>query len=149
MQCRTPAICGGIPWVRFPVAPILQPELSNPLYLRLVCETLRAKGLDCFPSGWYGNAPAIKAFLEEKEWQFAVDYETSVGANIVRGSLLVIARAIADSGDSVLVWSRAQQVVSQERPQASTLSVLQCADNLTGCRRSEYCYQQLEPGVPQ
>lgn len=114
MQCRTPAIRGGIPWARFPVAPILQPELSNPLYMRLVCETLQAKGLDCFPSGWYGIAPAIKAFLEEKERQFAVDYETSVGANIVRGSLLAIARAIADSGDSVLVWSRAQQVVSQE-----------------------------------
>lgn len=108
-----------------PITPILQPELSNPLYLKLVCETLRARDLDRLPSGWLGLAPTIRAFLDEKERQFAEEYETSVGANIVGGSLRAIARAIADSGDASLAWSRAQQVVSQERPQASALPVVE------------------------
>ena len=34
-----------------PISPILQPELSNPLYLRLVCETLRSRGLHRLPAG--------------------------------------------------------------------------------------------------
>ena len=108
-----------------PITPILQPELSNPLYLRLVCETIRARGLDRLPSGWLGLAPVIRAFLEEKERQFAGEYDTSGGANIVTGSLRAIARAIADSGDAALTWSRAQQVISQARPQANNLPVLE------------------------
>lgn len=108
-----------------PIAPILQPELSNPLYLRLVCETLHARGLTHLPKGWVGLAPAIRGFLDEKEKQFAVEYETSAGADIVSGSLRAIARAIADSDDSALSWSRAMQVISEVRPQASALPVLQ------------------------
>ncbi|MBI3249539.1 MAG: hypothetical protein HYZ50_23805 [Deltaproteobacteria bacterium] len=108
-----------------PIAPILQPELSNPLYLRLVCETLRARGLNHLPAGWIGLAPVIREFLDEKEKQFAVEHETSGGANIVSGSLRAIARAIADSGDSALSWSRARQVIFETRPQANTLPVLE------------------------
>jgi hypothetical protein len=108
-----------------PVVPILQPELSNPLYLRLVCETLRARGLTHLPAGWAGLAPVIKGFLDEKEKQFAVEYEKSVGANIVSGSLRAIARAIAESSDVVISWSRAQKVISEAKPQANTLPVLE------------------------
>ena len=50
-----------------PIMPILQPELSNPLYLRLCCETLQARGLTRLPTGWFGLSPVVKAFLEEKE----------------------------------------------------------------------------------
>ena len=37
--------------------------MSNPLYLRLVCETLRANNLDRLPTGWFGLAPVIGALL--------------------------------------------------------------------------------------
>ena len=103
----------------------MQPELSNPLYLKLVCETLRALGYNHLPTGFYGVAPAIKAFLEEKERQFAIEHETNRRADIVGGSLRAIARTIADSDDSSLSWSRAQQVIYKARPQARTLPVLE------------------------
>jgi len=108
-----------------PIAPILQPELSNPLYLKLICETLRARGLRRLPSGWKGLAPTIRAFLDEKERKFAAEHETDVGANIVSGSLKAIASAIVDSSDTSLPWSEAHQVVSKARPHASTLQVLE------------------------
>jgi len=108
-----------------PIAPILQPELSNPLYLRLVCETLHARGLHRLPSGWHGIAPTIRAFLDEKERQFMAEYETGTGARIVSGCLMAIARAVAASGESALSWSQAQQVVSTAKPHASTLPVLE------------------------
>ena len=108
-----------------PISPILQPELSNPLYLRLVCETLRSRGLHRLPAGWHGLAPTIRAFLQEKERQFAAEHETSEGANIVSGSLMAIVRTIAEASDTVLSWSQAQRVISDERPQASTMQVLE------------------------
>ena len=108
-----------------PISPILQPELSNPLYLRLVCETLRLRGLRRLPVGWHGIAPTIRAFLQEKERQFAAEHETSEGANIVSGSLMAIVRTIADASDTVLSWSQAQRVISNARPQTSTMQVLE------------------------
>ena len=107
-----------------PISPILQPELSNPLYLRLVCETLHSRGLHHLPVGWHGLAPTIRAFLQEKERQFAAEYETSESANIVGGSLMAIVRAIADANDTVLSYSQAQRIISEARPQASTILVL-------------------------
>lgn len=108
-----------------PISPILQPEFSNPLYLRLLCETLRSRGLRRLPAGWHGLAPTVHAFLQEKERQFAAEHETSEGANIVSGSLMAIVRAIAESSDAVLPWSQAQRVISDARPQARTMQVLE------------------------
>ncbi len=108
-----------------PISPILQPELSNPLYLRLVCETLRSRGLRRLPVGWHGIAPTIRAFLQEKERQFAAEHETSAGANIVSDSLMAIVRTIADASDTILSYSQAQQVISDARPQTSTMQVLE------------------------
>ena len=95
-----------------PIAPILPPEFANPLYLRLVCETLRARGLSQLPRGWHGIAGTIRAFIGEKERRFASEHATSEGANRVGGSLRVIARAIAQSADVALPWSEAIQAVA-------------------------------------
>ncbi len=107
-----------------PISPILQPELSNPLYLRLVCDTLHSRGLRHLPVGWHGLAPTIRAFLQEKERLFASEYETSESANIVGGSLMAIVRTIVDANDTVLSYSQAQRIISEARPQASTIPVL-------------------------
>ena len=88
-----------------PLVPVLQPELANPLYLKLVCETLRAKGLKQLPKGWFGIAPVIRAFLAHKENQFATEHSVSSGAAIVSGSLRAITAAIAISGNVALRWS--------------------------------------------
>ena len=108
-----------------PITPILQPELKNPMYLKLVCETLRDRGLDRLPTGWHGLVPVIRAFIEEKEKQFAIEYKTSPQANIVGGSLRAISRAIADSGNSAIRWSDALKVIAAERPQTNNLPVLE------------------------
>ena len=95
-----------------PLAPILQPEFSNPLYLNLVCKTLRARGIRQLPQGWHGLGRTIRAFLQEKERQYAAEYETSEGASTVGGTLRAIAGAIADSAGVAIPWSEARGVVS-------------------------------------
>lgn len=108
-----------------PITPILQPELKNPLYLKLVCETLRDRGLDRLPAGWHGLAPVIHAFLKEKEKQFAVEFGTSIQANIVGGSLRAISHAISESGNSTIRYSKALRVIAELRPQTKNLPVLE------------------------
>lgn len=107
-----------------PLVPVLQPELSNPLYLKLVCQTLVKKGLKQLPAGWLGLSPVIQAFLATKEDDFAHDHGMSTGAAIVSGSLTAIATAIADSGESSVSWSQAQLVVEAKKPQAKGIQVI-------------------------
>jgi len=107
-----------------PVTPILQPELSNPLYLRLVCETLKSQGSRRMPSGWRGIAPTISAFLREKDRRFALDHERAAGASRVSGALLAIAERIASSGGHALPWSDAETLVRERDPAAASENVL-------------------------
>ncbi len=108
-----------------PLVPVLQPELANPLYLKLVCETLRAKGLKQLPKGWFGIAPVIRAFLAYKEEQFATEHSFSSGAAIVSGSLRAITAAIAKAGSAALRWAEAQSAIDAAKPQAKGLNILQ------------------------
>jgi hypothetical protein len=108
-----------------PVAPILQPELANPLYLLLVCETLKAQGLEKLPAGWSSMGRVIAAFLEEKEKEFAREKGVSPGARIVTGALRSIASAIAKSGEPKLRWSEASKAVYETRAEWSNLLVVE------------------------
>jgi hypothetical protein len=107
------------------LVPVLQPELANPLYLKLVCETLKAKGLKQLPKGWFGIAPVIRAFLAHKEEQFATEHSVSSGAAIVSGSLSAITAAIAKAGSAALRWSEAQSAIDAAKPQAKGINILQ------------------------
>ncbi len=108
-----------------PLVPVLQPELANPLYLKLVCETLQAKGLKQLPKGWFGISPVIRAFLAQKEEQFATEHSVSTGAAIVSGSLCAIAASIAKTGSAAVCWSDAQSAIDAAKPQAKGINVLQ------------------------
>lgn len=108
-----------------PLMPILLPELSNPLYLKLVCETLKLKGLRQLPTGWGGLAPVIRAFLAEKEKQFALEHSISTGAGIVTGSLSAIASVIASSGEGSIAWSQAENAIITKRPQAASYPIIE------------------------
>lgn len=96
-----------------PITPILQPEFKNPLYLKLLCDTLKNRSLKKIPSGLRGLSPIIQEFLKVKQEQFVEEYGDSVisGANIVCNSLQSIVQAIAKSGESGLSWTQAQNVI--------------------------------------
>ena len=108
-----------------PVVPILHSEFSNPLYLRLVCETIRSSGRHSLPAGWYGIAPAIRGFLDEKEKQFAADHDSNPGNQIVRQGLISIIRKIAKSGRSDLKWSDSENAIRERLPFAASLPVVE------------------------
>lgn len=111
--------------LKAPVAPILQPELANPLYLRLVCQTLKAQGRERLPLGWHSMTPVIRAFLAEKEREFTAHSDNAhAGAHVVGGGLRAIARAIANSGAAAIQWSDAERMVAELYPGASTAGLV-------------------------
>ena len=94
-----------------PIAPILQPELANPLYLRLVCETLNSAGLDRLPPGWnWGGARIVKEFLAQKASQFSIEFETARQGTSTT-CLMKIVREIATSGAAEVSWSTARALI--------------------------------------
>ncbi len=95
-----------------PISPILPRELSNPLYLRLVCETLRDGGLTALPVGWNGGGVEIFAkFLEEKSNRYSSEFEMerSRASSIC---LKCIAQTIASEGVSSIPWGQAKSSIS-------------------------------------
>lgn len=90
---------------------MLQPELANPLYLKLVCQTLKSKGLNSLPAGWTGLATAIRAFLEEKNRVITAECAVSEGTAIASRSLTAIPREISRTGQTALSWSAADSIV--------------------------------------
>ena len=100
--------------IRPPIAPILQPELANPLYLQLVCETLRSAGLDRLPPGWSGGGTTIiREFLDQKASLFSTDFETARRGTSTT-CLMKIVREIAASGVASLPWTTARALIASE-----------------------------------
>lgn len=107
-----------------PLIPVLQPELSNPLYLKLVCSTLQAQGLKDLPTGWTGLLPVIKAFLFEKEKQLCQQNGLSPNGALVVTALTSIIQEIASRSETSLPWSDATTAIAKTNPPISAHNVL-------------------------
>ena len=90
---------------------IPQPEVSNPLYLRLICRTAHSRGLDHLPESWAASVPAIEDFLCEEEQRFARRYELSAKANTMRQTLSALVDYLVAKAVSDVPWSTAIDVV--------------------------------------
>ena len=77
--------------LRPPTTPLLPPEFSNPLYLRLICEAACAQGRDAVPHGWYGIQTGIAEYLKYKEQEFSRSFKTRPAAAALRHCLHALA----------------------------------------------------------
>ena len=107
-----------------PLIPILQPELSNPLYLKLVCAVLQDKGLKDLPAGWIGLFPVIKVFLQEKEKQFCRQYDLSPSGSIVASALTTVVQEISNKIEGSLSWTDATNAIAKNTPPIAAHFVL-------------------------
>ena len=94
-----------------PALPILQPEMDNPLYLRLVCATARSQGLQSLPTDWSGSIRAIEAFLDEMEKRFAERHELPSRANIMRQTLMALVNHLVTCAATDVQWSSATDII--------------------------------------
>ena len=85
----------GLQWDAVPSVPR---ELTNSLYLKLVCETAQANGYSSLPRGWHGIQQGLRAYLTHVEKQFSQEFGTSVDAALGTQCLVAVSTVIARSG---------------------------------------------------
>ncbi|MCK6523300.1 ATP-binding protein, partial [Myxococcota bacterium] len=96
-----------------PVGPLLAPEMANPLFLKLLCETLIALGLTTIPPGWQGTRSVLRSLLQARDAEIAQE-RPALGNNAVSRALLALAAALPEGGTAA--WRQADHVVNVSLP---------------------------------
>ncbi|MEQ1565636.1 MAG: hypothetical protein ABMA64_08365 [Myxococcota bacterium] len=96
-----------------PVGPLLEPELGNPLFLRVVCETLRELGLSALPAGWSGIRQMLDRLLQARDERLRQEHP-GVGAGAVTRAMSALAAALPEGG--AVAWSTADEIVTGTLP---------------------------------
>jgi hypothetical protein len=93
-----------------PNAPVLTPEFSNPLFLKLFCKGLQNRGLTSAPSGLEGITSVFAFFLDSVNARLAVperlDYDNR--SMLVSAAIDVLAFEMLCTGDTWITRARAQ-----------------------------------------
>jgi hypothetical protein len=108
-----------------PVHPILQEEFANPLFLRLVCKSLRGLGERRLADGWYGISTAIKAFLAEKNRAYAREHEGDERSRVPERALMAFVAAAEERQRALLPWPEAEGVCATVVGAANGRSLLE------------------------
>ena len=101
-----------------PSTPILQPEFSNPLFLKTICEGLQGKGEHRLPKGFHGITAVFDLYLNaihERLWRpESLDYDPK--NKLVRQALERLAERLAEFETRYLPRSEAQTIVDNLLP---------------------------------
>ena len=101
-----------------PSTPILQPEFSNPLFLKAICEGLQGRGERRLPKGFHGITAVFDLYLKavhERLWKpESLDYDPN--SNLVRQALEMLAERLAEYETRRLPRSEAQTIVNNLLP---------------------------------
>lgn len=74
----------------YPTVPLLNSEFSNPLYLKLYCETLKNQGTKSIPKGSMGIKQLINSYLNHLENNIAERLGVRSGMHLVQKAINVI-----------------------------------------------------------
>lgn len=104
--------------LEFPSTPILQPEFTNPLFLKTLCHGLQLKGERRIPHGFHGITAAFGMFLDAINKKLAdpnhLDYNDK--DLLVRRALERVAKELIESNRRAVPRTRAQQIVDELLP---------------------------------
>ena len=104
--------------LEFPSTPILQPEFTNPLFLKTLCQSLYHKGERRIPHGFHGITAAFGMFLDAINKKLAapsqLDYNDK--DSLVRRGLERVAKELIESDRRAVPRTRAQQIVDELLP---------------------------------
>lgn len=104
--------------MQLPSVPTLQPEFSNPLWLKIVCEGLRDSGEKRLPSGVSGITEPLNRFIKSVNDRLAkpdaLDFHP--GANLVKSAVDKLAERMAADSAMWLDHQDAQRLVDSLLP---------------------------------
>jgi len=87
--------------------PLLHPEFSNPLFLKLFCEGLFKKGLHEIPDGYEGISTIINFFLDTINDKVSDKHNQPRKLQIVQKVVRQIAERVVDTNNSYIKYDDA------------------------------------------
>ena len=116
--------------LHLPNVPMLNPEFTNPLFLKLLCKGLRDEGLRDIPEGYEGITRVFAFLIQATDKKLRREGKIDVGPHEqpVQEYLNRLADSLAQSGEDALSFSEADRVSRAILPcqgyQGSLLSLL-------------------------
>jgi hypothetical protein len=94
-----------------PSMPLMAREFSHPLFLRIVCESLRDEGRTTLPAGMLGLREATRFLLEAKNTKLAELLDYDPRERRVQRALSAFVQAAATARTRVLPWDAARTAI--------------------------------------
>ncbi len=102
--------------IEFPSTPLLRPEFSNPLFLKILCQGLQRGGQRRLPKGIKGITAIFKLFLDAVNDRLGRELGFDPRRPLVDQALKRFAREVQNSGDSWLSAEEAERLVNEVLP---------------------------------
>ena len=99
-----------------PRIPLLAPEFTNPLFLKLYCEGLKDMGLSAPSEGETHVTDVFEHYLKSKAARIAGQLELDPRAQPVQGAIHAFCEALADTNRDRLPRSRASEIINGFSP---------------------------------
>jgi hypothetical protein len=97
-----------------PATPWLNPEFSNPLFLRTTCLALQAERRTAFPRGMRGTSEVLNFYLTSTGRHLSTSYDGSdVLVGPLRSALLALATSMADARQDSVPRGTAHRIVER------------------------------------
>ncbi len=103
--------------LELPSTPLLTPEFTNPLFLKILCEGLQARGEHRLPRGFHGITAVFNLYLNAINKKLA---ENIIGFDsrdmLVHKALERFANNLATNGEQWLTLSKAKEIINDLMP---------------------------------
>lgn len=116
--------------IKQPSIPLLHPEFSNPLFLKLFCEGLFKKGLHEIPDGYEGISSILNFYLDVVNEKISDKYNYPRKLFLTHKVLKKIAERIAETNNSYLSYEDAFSFIENLKEPKSILDKSQFFQDL-------------------
>jgi hypothetical protein len=99
-----------------PSMPLMQPEFSNPLFLRLVCESLKDAGVKRLPEGMVGISDVVRYLLDSKNKKLARALDYDPKEQLVQRAVDLVVSSMQENRARWLLWQKAKELVESVWP---------------------------------
>lgn len=107
--------------LNLPNVPILTPEFCNPLFLKIVCDTLEASGEKDFPKGFNGVTAMFNKYFSILDKKFSEKKTEYKYRNVVSSSVKALAIPIFEAKYNLLKMHDADMILQQHFPACPNL----------------------------
>lgn len=95
-----------------PSTPLLDPEFDNPLFLKLFCKGLQARGLTDIPRGVRGITAILDFFLESINKKLARQLGFDARDKLVHKAVELVAKEMSDKSTDRIALTRAKELIN-------------------------------------